>query len=296
MPMLNWDDVRIFLGIARDRSLLAGARRLGIDHTTASRRLTSLEESLGARLFDRSPRGLTLTSGGMSLLAYAQRIEAELLEASGDLSQRDSSADGSVRLATPEAFGTILIAPKVPRLHRRHPLLELELAPESRAVSLSKREADIAIGLTRPPKGRLISRRLADYRIGLYASREYLDRSPPLQSPDDVGKHPFIGYIDEYIDMPELRYLNQVVDNARTIFRSSSVMAQQAATSAGGGLALLHVFAATQDDNLVRLFPQEIEIIRSYWMIFHADQQRLPRVRAVIDFLEEVVAEDRERL
>jgi DNA-binding transcriptional LysR family regulator len=294
--MLNWDDVRIFLGIARDRSLLAGARRLGIDHTTASRRLTSLEEALGARLFDRSPRGLTLTSSGASLLAYAQRIEAELLEASGDLSQRDSSAEGSVRLATPEAFGTILIAPKVPSLHRRHPLLQLELAPESRTVSLSKREADIAIGLTRPPKGRLISRRLTNYRIGLYASREYLDRSPPLHSPDEVGKHPFVGYIDEFIDMPELRYLNQVVANARTTFRSSSVIAQQAAVSAGAGLALLHVFAASQDGNLVRLFPQEIEIIRSYWMIFHADQQKVPRVRAVIDFLEEVVVEDRERL
>jgi DNA-binding transcriptional LysR family regulator len=184
----------------------------------------------------------------------------------------------------------------VQRLHSRHPLLQLELAPESRTVSLSKREADIAVGLTCPPKGRLVSRRLTNYRIGLYASREYLDRSPTLHSPDDVGKHPFIGYIDEYIDTPELCYLNQFVDNARTIFRSSSVMAQQATASARGGPRAAPRLCCDPGLQPRPAVSQEIEIIRSYWMIFHADQQRLPRVRAVIDFLEEAVAEDKDWL
>lgn len=292
--MLDWDNLRIFLAVMRDRSLLGAARKLGIDHTTTARRLSVLETAVGARLFDRSPRGVEPTAAGLALLTHAENIERDVIAATTRIAESDPSVGGIVRLATPEAFGTSFVAPAMHRLHARHPRLQIELAPESRAVSLSKREADIAIALRPPPGGRLVTRRLVDYRLGLYASRDYLAGKGAI-TPDALGVHPFVGYIDELIDLPDLRYLEQVAPAARTVFRSSSIAAQQAAVAAGMGLGVLHVFTAEADARLVRLFPTQIEVIRSYWLILHTDQQRLSRVRAAIEFLDEIVAENRAR-
>ncbi len=291
--MLDWDNLRIFLAVMRDRSLLGAARKLGIDHTTAARRLSVLEAAVGARLFDRSPRGVEPTSAGLALLSHAENIERDVIAATTRIAEADPSVSGTVRLATPEAFGTSFVAPAVHRLHERHPRLQIELAPESRAVSLSKREADVAIALRPPPGGRLVARRLVDYRLGLYASRGYLAGLGAAVDLAMLGVHPFVGYVDELIDLPDLRYLEQIAPTARTVFRSSSISAQQAAVAAGLGLGVLHVFTAETDARLVRLLPDQIEVIRSYWLILHADQQRLPRVRAVIEFLDELVAENR---
>ena len=292
--MLDWDDLRLFLSVARDGSFIGAGRRLGINHSTVSRRLSALERAVDARLFDRSPRGISPTHAGLTLLAHAERIEAEVLAATGDVAARDSDVAGTVRLATPEAFGTFLVAPNIPLLHARHPRLQLELAPETRTVSLSKREADIAIGFRQPPRGRLVARRLTDYRLGLYASREYLERAGPVRDPADLSAHPFVWYIDEYLDAPELRFLGQIVSGARTVFRSSSIAAQQAAVAAGVGIGALHLFTAGRDPRLVRVLAGSVEIQRSYWLILHTDQQRLPRVRAAIDFLNQVVDQNRD--
>jgi len=288
MQSLNWDDIRVFLAVARAGRLQAAGRLLALDHSTVARRMGSLEAAIGARLIDRSPRGIVLTHAGDVLRDHAERIEIEMIGASAAVGADTGTVAGSVRLATPEAFGTYLVAPNVHLLHARHPTIELELAPESRSVSLSRREADIAIGLTRPPRGRLVARRLIDYRLGLYAARDYLDQHAAIDTVEAVKAHPLVWYIDELIDIPELRYFDQIVSDAPTVFRSSSIAAQQAAVANGLGLGVLHVFAAEQDSRLQRVLP-ELEVTRSYWLLMHADQQRLPRIRAVVDFLDDVV-------
>lgn len=294
MQRVNWDDVRLFLAVAREGRLQAAGRTLGLDHSTMARRVSGLEVSLGARLLDRSPRGVVLTAAGELLRDHAERMEAELLAAGAVVGDVAGTVGGAVRLATPEAFGTYLVAPNVHLLHARHPTIELELAPESRSVSLSRREADIAIGLTRPPRGRVVARRLIDYRLGLYAAVDYLERHPPIDTIDAVKAHPLVWYIDELIDMPELRYFDQIVSDAPTVFRSSSLAAQQTAVANGLGLGILHVFAAEQDPRLRRVLPG-VEVMRSYWLLLHPDQQRLPRIRAVVDFLDEVVRINQQR-
>jgi len=288
MQSLNWDDIRVFLAVARAGRLQAAGRLLALDHSTVARRMGSLEAAIGARLIDRSPRGIVLTHAGDVLRDHAERMEIEMIGASAAVGADTGTVAGSVRLATPEAFGTYLVAPNVHLLHARHPTIELELAPESRSVSLSRREADIAIGLTRPPRGRLVARRLIDYRLGLYAARDYLDQHAAIDTVEAVKAHPLVWYIDELIDIPELRYFDQIVSDAPTVFRSSSIAAQQAAVANGLGLGVLHVFAAEQDSRLRRVLP-ELEVTRSYWLLMHADQQRLPRIRAVVDFLDDVV-------
>lgn len=295
MPTLDWDDLRLFLAIARGGRLIAAGRALGLDHTTVARRLGGLEQAVGTRLVERSPRGVVLTEAGRALADHAERIEAEVIAAGAIWGGGDARVSGTVRLATPEAFGTFLVAPNAALLHARHPAVRLELSPESKLVSLANREADIAITLNRPPRGPIVARKLVDYRVGLYASRAYLDRAGPIDDAAALTRHPFAWYIEEMIDIPELRVLREVSTEASPVFRSTSIAAQQEAVAGGLGLGVLHVFAAEQDDRLVRVLPDAVEVRRSYWLAFHADQQRLPRVRAVADFLDEIVALHRGR-
>jgi DNA-binding transcriptional LysR family regulator len=286
--MLDWDDLRIFLAVARSGSFVASGRRLGLNHTTLARRLTALERSYGTRLLDRSPRGVQPTKAGLDLIEHAERIEEEVLAAGRRVEGQDGDISGVVRLATPEAFGTYFIAPRVHRLHARHPQVELELAPESRAVNLSKREADIAISLHRPDQGRLQAARLVDYRIGLYASEALLDRIGPIASPSALRGQPFISYIEEMIDLPELRNLDRSMAK-HCVFRSSTVAAQMEAVASGLGFGMLHCFAVGPHMRLVRVLPETVEVVRSFWMVLHADLARVPRIRAVADFVAEQV-------
>jgi DNA-binding transcriptional LysR family regulator len=296
MPISNWDDLRIFLAVARTGGLVAAGRRLGIDQTTVARRMSALEADFGARLIDRSPRGVSLTGQGAALLAHAEGMEAEALSASERLGEVGLGLSGVVRLATPEVFGAGLVAPAAARLHALHPGLQLELAPASRSVNLSRREADIAIGLSRPEHGRLVSRKLADYRLGLFASLDYLAASGAPTSIEDLRRRPLVWYIDEMLDLPELRYLDQIADGLQTVFRSTSVAAQHEAVAAGLGLGVLHLFSANRDPRLVRVLESEIALKRTYWLTLHADSQRVARIRAVIDFLETTVNAARSEL
>jgi DNA-binding transcriptional LysR family regulator len=289
MYMLSWDDLRLFLAVARQGRFTAAGRSMGVNHTTIARRMTALEEALGARLFDRTSRGVTITLAGSVLLEHAERAEREFDEAAAALSGREQAISGAVRLATAEAFGTYMIAPYIAEFHARYPDLLLELMPESRSVSLANREADIAITIDRPPRGRLVVRKLTDYRLGLYASAEYLERHGPIHALEDIAAHPFVGYIDQMIDMPGLRYLSEVTAEARTVFRSSSIVAQQRAVLSGVGLGLLHRFSAESEQGLVRILPKEVEITRSYWLVLRPEHQKSSRTRAVIDFMDELI-------
>lgn len=294
--MLNSDDLRLFLAVMREGNMLAASRRAGVDHSTVARRMSALERILETRLFDRSPRGVAPTQAAFALLPHAERVESELLAAMTGLAGLDGHVDGTVRLATPEAFAAHLVAPFIIDLRERHPGLLLELASESRAASLSKREADIAVMLKPPPRGRLVTRKLTDYRLGVYAARSYLDRHGAPESRADLMRHSFVSYIEELAGFPEMIALDQMLPGVPIGFRASSSAAQHAAVVAGMGLGVLHVFAAGGDDRLVRLLPQDVEAWRSYWLVMHADMQRLPRVRAVTAFLDDMARTMRDSL
>ncbi|MET3470850.1 DNA-binding transcriptional LysR family regulator [Novosphingobium sp. 1529] len=286
MRIRQWDDLRIFLEVARHGRLTGAARALGLDHSTVSRRLDGLESGLGARLVDRSPSGARLTEAGRALLLHAERIEAETHAADSALGGVDTELTGTVRVATPAAFGTYLVAPRIPLFMARHPRIELELAPETRAVSLSQREADLAVTLKRPPRGRLYARQLAAFTVGFYAAPAYLEQHGVPSSVAELSQHRLISYIDDLIDWPELRYLDEVAPGVQAQFRCTSATVQLAAVQAGGGIGLLHTFAADGDPGLVRVLP-DVAVPRAYWLVVHAELRRLPRVRAVAEFLEE---------
>lgn len=289
---MNWDDVRIFLAVARAGQILAASRRLALNHATLSRRLTALEEALGTRLFIRRTNGCELTAEGEGFLVSAERMETEMLAAQSRLGRTDTAIAGTVRIGAPDGFGVSFLAPRMGRLIERHPELKIQLVPVPRAFSLSSREADIAITLERPEQGRLVSAKLTDYTLGLYASRGYVAAHGAPGDAEALKAHRRIGYVEDLIFSPSLNFTGEVMRNWNAGFEISSATGQTEAVRSGAGIGILHNYIARQYPDLVRVMP-ETSIQRTYWTIFHESARDLARIRIVADFLHEIVREER---
>ena len=291
--MYDWNDLRYFLELSRQGKLVGAATRLQVDHTTVSRRITALEKQLDVRLFDKSPRGYQLTDAGLRLLPLAEEIEARSNRVYQDIAGKDARLSGTVRVSVPEALGSQVIAPHIVEFCREHPGIEIELIAETRRMSLSKREADIAINLARPESGRLIAWKLCDYQLRLYGAESYLSRMPPITSPDDLSAHDFVSYIDDLIEMPQLRFFDSTIKNAHVVFRSSNVSAQFNAILQGTGLGIVHCFMAQSQKSLRVILPELISVERSYWLSVHEDLRHVARVDAVCNFLTKMLRANR---
>ncbi|HKU65210.1 MAG TPA: LysR family transcriptional regulator [Rhizomicrobium sp.] len=292
--MENWDDIRVFLAVARQGGFAPAAHNLGINHTTVARRLSTLEAALHTRLVNRTPTGATLTPAGQNFLYHAERMEKEALAAEQRVYTTDGSVCGKVRLATREGVGAWLICPKVAQLRRRHPALNLELVSEARTISLLKRDADITISLQYPQQDRVIVQKLTDYRLGLFASPEYLREYGPINSIEELSNRDVIWYLDDVVDIAEQRYMQRIVANSRAGFRATNILAQYTALVTGMGVGIIPVYQAGQDPGLVRVLPDQVEEIRTYWLSMHPDAQELPNVRAVMDFILEIIREKKD--
>lgn len=289
---MNWDDVRIFLAVARTGQILAASKRLGLNHATLSRRLTSLEEALKTRLFVRRTNGCELTEEGGRFLVSAERMEAEMLDVQASLGRVDAAISGTVRIGAPDGFGVSFLAPRLGRLTALHPELKIELVPVPRSFSLSQREADIAITIERPEQGRLVFSKLTDYSLGLYASKSYVEEHGRPETVEALKAHRRIGYVEDLIFSPSLNFTGEVMRGWDASFAISSAIGQTEAVRSGAGIGILHDYIARGDADLVRLLP-EVSICRSYWTAFHENARQLARVKTVVEFLQETVARER---
>lgn len=281
---MDWDHLRIFLAVARAGQMLAAARQLGLDHATVGRRLGALEASLGSKLLERRTTGSELTPAGERLLAHAERIETEMLQAQAALGNVDLALAGTVRIGAPDGFGTYFLAPRLGRLAEDHPGLSIQLAPLPRSFSLPKREVDIAVTLQRPSEGRLVARKLTDYTLGVYAARDYLARTGPIGTLRDVTGRLIVTYVPDLVYSPALDYFEVFREVEARRMECASVVGQMEAVRAGGGIGILHDYAALAHPELVRLLP-ELSFRRSYWLVTHADIRDLRRIRTVEDFI-----------
>jgi DNA-binding transcriptional LysR family regulator len=289
---MDWDDVRMFLAVARTGQILAASKRLGVNHATLSRRVTTLEERLKARLLVRRTNGCELTAEGEVFLHAAERMETEMLRAQASVGHLDSKVAGTVRIGAPDGFGVSFLAPRLGRLIARHPELRIQLVPVPRSFSLSQREADIAITLERPEQGRLISSKLTDYTLGLYASRDYLAGAGIPDSVEALKGHPRIGYVEDLIFTASLDFTGEIMRSWDASFEISTAIGQTEAVRSGAGIGILHDYIARRDADLVRILP-DIEIRRGYWTTYHESARDLVRVRTVVDFLQELVSAER---
>jgi DNA-binding transcriptional LysR family regulator len=284
----NWDHVRVFLAVARTGQFLAAARALSLDHATVARRISLLESSLGTQLFARSTAGVSLTVPGEKFVAAAEAMETAWLDAQADVSQVDRVISGTIRVGAPEGFGALFLAPRLGRLAERHPDLTIQLVPLQRTMSLSKRDADLAIVIDPPTDGRLTVRKLTEYGLGLYAARSYFKRRPMPEKPDDLHRHLMVTSVQELHYSEALIYYPPAFDTGQRRLECASVLAQMAAVKAGAGIGVIHDYAARDVPDLVRVLPQ-LSIRRTYHLVAHVDTRRIARIDEAYRFVVEAV-------
>ncbi|MFN3936102.1 MAG: LysR family transcriptional regulator [Gemmobacter sp.] len=274
--MTDWDDLRIFLAVARAESLSGAGRRLRLDPATVGRRIGRLERALGTRLFLRSAQGYALTDEGARLMEHAARTEAAVEGALAEVQGDPGRLSGQVRIGAPDGCANFVLPGVLTAIVAAHPDLEVQVVALPRVFNLSKREADLAIAVSPPSAGRLLVQKLADYRLYLAADSAYLDRHPPVRSAADLRSHRMIGYIPDMIFDPELDYLAETGAEAVAL-ASNSASVQFQMIRAGGGIGVVHAFAMPWAPDLVRVLP-EFSLSRSFWLIRHADDGRIGRL------------------
>ena len=290
----DWNDLQSFLAIARAGQLGRASALMGVDATTMGRRLRRLEANLGATLFEQTRQGQLLTEAGERLLAQVEAMaQAASAIGEGRSVAEGSALSGTLRISVSEGFGSWFLARHVPAFVGAHPALTLDLVASSGFLSLSKREADIAVMLSRPKAGPVIAGKLSDYALRLYASASYLaDMDTPRDPADLATRHRLIGYIPDLLYAPELRYVDEIHPGLAPHLRSSSINAQHQLIAAGGGIGVLPCFIGDGDDSLVPVLPER-RIMRSFWLVTHKDTHQLARIRAAKDWIIATVQQHR---
>jgi DNA-binding transcriptional LysR family regulator len=282
--MFDWDDLKVFIAAARAGSLGGASERLGIDPATVGRRVARLETSFKATLVARTSTGLQLTAAGAQLFRKALEAETAILSAES-VTQSDLVA-GTVRMSAAEGFGTRILAPALPSLTRARPGLRIELAAHAGFLSPSRREVDMAITLSVPEAHRLVVEPLTHYQLALYASPNYLEKHGRPGTIEDLRRFEIVGYIDDLLYAPELRYLDEILPGLMPTLSSSSIRAQQAMITAGAGIGVLPCFLA---EGLEQVLGKNVGIVRRFWLSTHRDVHETARLRAVTRWLKDYI-------
>jgi DNA-binding transcriptional LysR family regulator len=286
---LNWDDLRIVLAVAQEGSLSGAARTLGITHSTVFRRLGTIEQRLGARLFERFRDGYSPTPAGETAASLAARFTEGVLLLERRFSGEDLRPSGTVRITTTDTVGT-LVTPHLSALRAAHPEIRLEIAISNAIANLTRREADIAIRPTPHPPETLVGRRIAEIAHAIYGSPGQLSQRGIKQ----LSTHDWIGLDEGLAGTAIGRWLAENVPKAKVTCWVDALPALRDAAVAGMGLALLPCYVGDVTPGLIRvkktLLPQ---LSSALWLLTHDDLKRTARIRAVIDFLATSLASER---
>lgn len=292
MQVPDWNDYQTFLAVARAGQMARAAAAIGVDATTIGRRLRRLEARIGATLFEQTREGQVLTEAGEAMLADVEAMEL----AASHIVESTSGPAGQLRVSLSEGFGSWIVAPALPVFTEAYPRLVVDLVASSGFLSPSKREADLAVTLSRPRAGPVIAGKLSDYALRMYATPAYLAQRGMPEKPGDLAHgHNLVGYVPDLLYAPELRYLNEVEPDLAANVRSSSINAQHRLVAAGAGIAVLPCFIGDADDSIMPVLP-DLRIIRSLWLVTHKDTHNLARVRAFKEWLITLVREEHRRL
>ena len=288
---MNWDDLRVFLVLARAGLVSRAAAELRLDPTTVSRRVQRLEKAVGQTLLVRERAGPRLTEAGRRLMADAEAVE----RTAGTLGIAAETPRAILRVSATEGFGTWFIAHHLAAFARENPHVQVDLVATSGFLSPSKRETDVAILLARPRRGPLVTRKLSDYALRLYASAVYLRDAPPIGGTADLARHPLVGYIPDFLYAPELDYLGEIAPGLEPTLRSTSINAQYRMIASGAGVGVLPRFIGDSDAALSPVLP-EVAIRRAFWLSTHRDTRALYHVVCFVAWLVALTARRQRQL
>ncbi len=281
MQIMNWDDLRHVLAIARTGTLSAAARRLAVNQTTAARRLAAIEADLGIRLFDRIDRRLVVTPTGQAVVAHAEKMEGEAQLLERAVAGRDAALSGVVRVTSLEFVMATFLIPRLGEFRRAYGDIALELIGDNTNLDLARREADIALRLARPREGQARTRRLADIGYAVYGRRgDLAGRADPA-----LGDLDWVGYDETLSHIPEAVWCRRTVRDFRPVLRCNSVQAMVEAVKAGVGVGILPCYRGDAAADLTRLTGAAPVVRRELWLLVHGDLLKVMRVRAVVDWL-----------
>jgi DNA-binding transcriptional LysR family regulator len=280
----SWDDLRVLLAVHRAASFLAAGKTLGVAASTVARRVDAIERSLGRILVHRGNDGTRLDPDALRLVALAEELELGLASLARD--RRDLEVSGTVRVSLSEGFIRPLV-PLLARLHAKYPALELELISESRVADLARGEADIGIRILRSASAAIVSKLLGRASMGLFASREYVERRLPSTrlSREVAGSHEWVGLDASLERLPQERWMREY-GARRFSFRSNSALAIEHAVLAGMGIGVLGVVQGTSLPGLVQLDPERAPPQVEVFLAFHRDAKKTPRIRVVAKEIE----------
>ncbi len=279
--MRNWDDVRVFLAVARARGLTGAAPGLRMDPATVSRRIARFEAALGAALFLKSPQGYQLTDTGLRVLAEAEAAEGPLNRALEQGEDTDQGLAGQVRIGAPDGCANYLLPQVCAGLQRDNPGLELQILALPRVVNLSQREADMAITVSPPETGRLTVQKISDYKLHLAMRRD--QESPRVLA--DLKGRPVVGYIPDMIFDRALDYLGGLSAEGVQL-ASNSVSVQLQMLRQGAGVGMVHDFALPFAPELRRVLTDVVTLRRSFYLVRHEADRPSERLTKLADAIQ----------
>ncbi|SDD78267.1 LysR family transcriptional regulator [Ruegeria marina] len=291
----HWDDMKVFLAVAREESLSGAGRLLKLDPATVGRRIARLEAAYDTPLFAKSPQGYTMTAAGERLLAHGEQAEAAMRSASEALAGTTEGLTGQIRIGAPDGSANYLLPQVCERISDENPDLDIQILALPRIINLSRREADMAITVSTPTAGHLLVQKITDYKLHLVASRRYLRRSPPIEKVEDLKGHRMIGYIPDMIFDRELDYLNDI-GIERVALSSNSVSVQLRQVSQGSGVCVAHDFTLPYHGNLRQILMDRISLTRSFYLVRHQGDQRSERLNRFAEALSRGIRDEVARL
>lgn len=279
MQPLDWNDVRFFLAVARERTLARAAAVLGVDQTTVGRRIASLESKLKVALFTRSAAGLQINAAGAGVLESAERMEEAALELRSRAAGEEAASTGTVRVATTESLADAFVVPAVRDLRARHPRIRVVVTTGWGRVDLRKGEADLAVRLVRPTDPRLACRKLSEFWLRLYASRRYVAEHGMPQALDGQS---LLTYEDAVRTGTRHPFVHLPMERGELALLSNSHHVLLAGAVAGLGIVQLPSYVGDSHPDLVRVLPAAEEAY-SVWLVVPQSNRRIAAVRAVCD-------------
>jgi DNA-binding transcriptional LysR family regulator len=277
---MEWDDLRVFLAIAREGTLGAAARKLGQTQPTMGRRLRALEASVGQSLFQRTSEGFVLTDEGSAVLNHAERMEEEALAFQRRLAGQQQQLDGVLRITSSDWFGETVLAPVLAEFSHIHPRVTIELLTDTRFLSLSRREADVAFRIQPFDEPDVVSRKLLRMPYGVYAKT-----GTPHPTPGDGTDATLITMDAAFGEMPDVAWLHRLLPQARVVFRSNARAIHAQMCAHGVGIAVLPRPLGDAHAGLERIELGEDPPTRDTWLGYHRDMRRLARLRALLDLV-----------
>lgn len=290
LERLNWDDLRLFLAVARAGSLAQASKHLRFDISTVSRRLAQLEEDLGGILFERGRSGLKRTALAEELVFHAQRVESGVIGLLDAASQKGIS--GVVRVAMMEGFGSLYLSRKLTPFIASNPNLQIELVTSPCTVNVTRREADIFLSFFELKGRGLHCEQIGEFCLFLYGSDAYFSSHGMPQSAEELVDHRFITYVDDLIQLDAVRWLSDVIDNPRVAVCSSSMVAQISFAEAGAGLVLLPRFSVSSNSSLKPVLANVVRVKRPLYLSAPQDLCLIERVASVMSCVREIVESD----